>query len=190
MPKKITILAILLFANLSFGQIIGAKQVSLFNLSIINSELKGEEGLGINLSLTKDFYKIPFTLDFKMMGEVDGITFGGSTSPKHKFSQISLLASLFKNHTIPLLLSGGIGYSSLTYRGKFLYSEYENDSWFSDVDSYYEEINENSLTLPIELKIFWVNKNFVGVSIGAFASIRKNNSVIGFNLGFVGGTIK
>ncbi len=190
MSIKITILVILLFTNFSFAQISGAKKVSLFNLSVLNAELKGEEGLGLNLSLTKDFYQIPFTLDFKMMGEVDGITFGGSTSPKHTFSQVSLLAGFFKNSKIPVLLNTGIGYSSLIYRGKHLYSEYEDDSFFSSVDSYYEKISESSLSFPIEFKIFWVNKNFKGISIGAFASLRKKNSIFGFNLGLVGGTVK
>lgn len=190
MSIKITILVMLLFANLSFAQMKNSEHINLFNASILLAGMKDAGGFGHNLSFTKDFLGIPFTLDYKKMNEFEGFFETEEKFPKSSFSQISIMAGYF-DPKVPILFSTGVGLIKSKFRGKLLrVEEIEEFIFPATTQKFYEGKNKYSLTIPIEVKFLFLYKNTFGGSLGLFTSLNKNSSIFGFNLGIALGKIK
>ncbi|KAA3598324.1 MAG: hypothetical protein DWQ06_11400 [Calditrichaeota bacterium] len=187
---KITILAILLFANLIFAQMKNSEHISLFNASFLNAGIKDASGFGYNFSFTKDFMGIPITLDYKKMSEFEGIWVSDEKFPKSNFSQLAIMAGYF-DPKVPILASTGIGLIKSKYRGKLIkIEEFEGFIFPAETKKYYAEKNKYTLTIPIEVKFLFLYKNTFGGSLGLFTSLNKNSSIVGFNLGIALGKVK
>lgn len=190
MSIKITILVMLLFANLSFAQMKNSKHISLFNASILGAGMKDVGGFGHNLSFAKDFWGIPFTLDYKKMNEPEGFFESIEKFPKSSFSQISIMAGYF-DPKVPILINAGIGLLKTKLRGKPLKIEENGGFIFPEYQKItYEEVNSVTVTVPIEVKFLFLYKNTFGGSLGLFTSLNKNSSILGLNLGIALGSIK
>ena len=127
----------------------------------------GTEGLSGGMHLAYQYDSHLFTFRWIGNGKIELFI-----EPHETVEDMALLyGRTILGSNISTAISAGIGYVRVVRRGKFLKGMF--------FISYYEEIRDHSIGLPVEVQVFWRTFPVFGLGVYAFINVNKENSFVG-----------